>query len=88
MVQGGAVAVQAVLGQGVGSYKVPPPVFHGDVDDEFPHGDPLHRPSWKVCVAVMMSAMRDMERCLERAFIVCVGATSPQVAAQDIIHRL
>lgn len=32
--------------------------------------------------------MRDMEHYLERALIVCVGGTRPEVSALDVAHTL
>lgn len=36
----------------------------------------------------MTPTMRDMERCLERAIIICMGRTRPPVSAQDTIHAI
>lgn len=64
-----------------------PPLF-GDVDDEFPPGNPLRRPDREACVVPLSQAMRDMERCLERALIVCVGGTRPEVTTQEVARAI
>lgn len=61
-----------------------PPIF-GVVDDEFPPGNALHHPDIEVHVVPLSPAMRDMERCLDRALIVCVaGGTRPAVSSHDV----
>lgn len=59
-------------------------VLYGDVDDVFPPRDPLHRPGREVCVIPLSPAMQNMERCLERAVIVCVGGTRPAVTLAEV----
>lgn len=60
-----------------------PPLF-GDIDNEFPPGNLLRRPDKETCVVPLSPAMRDMERCLERALIVCVRGTRPEVTALEV----
>lgn len=36
----------------------------------------------------MLPAMRDMEHCLKRALIVCVGGTRPKMSSLDVAHAL
>lgn len=60
-----------------------PPLF-GDVDDEFPPGNPFHHPDRETCIVPFSPAMRDKERCLERTLIICVGGTRPEVSVQEV----
>lgn len=80
--------IGSMLQSGQRRHSPPRGTTFGDVDDEFPPGDPLHRPDREVCVVPMSPAMHDMERCLERTLIICVRGIGLDLSAQDVAHAL
>lgn len=73
------IGVRCSSGSGVD----PRLALFGDVDDVFPPGT-LSIVQKEKSALSLSPAMCDMERCLERALIVCVGRTRPTITPQEV----